>query len=414
MIRNTTFLESQFAALKAQGYHENGYHNHELLFKNQLMDTSIQGVPVSIITGFLGSGKTTLLNHILTQQQGLKTAVLINEFGEIGIDNELIVSSEDDVVELNNGCICCTINEDLVQTVHKILDRPEKIDYLVVETTGIADPLPIAVTFLSTELRGKTRLDSIITVVDCDNFYAKTRETSIAAQQQINYADIILLNKTDLVEPRKLVEIEDKIRQLRPKAKILQTVKANAALPLILSVGLFESDRYFQEETSHSKHHHDHSHHNHEHHHEHAHSHDNHGHNHEHDHGHHHHGHSHHHHEHDHAHHHHDHSHEHHHHDHSDHIDEDGFTSVSFETEQPLDTRKFQYFLDNQLPKSVFRAKGILWLTGSTARHIFHLSGKRFGIEDDEWKGVPKNQLVFIGQNLEHDKLRKLLEDCVC
>ncbi len=378
--------------------------------KNQLMDTSIQGIPVSIITGFLGSGKTTLLNHILTQQQGLKTAVLVNEFGEIGIDNELILSREDDVVELNNGCICCTINEDLVKTIHKILDRPEKIDYLVIETTGIADPLPIALTFLGTELRDKTRLDSIITVVDCDNFYATTKENSVAAQQQITYADIILLNKTDLVEPQQIAKIEDKIRQLRPKAKILQTVKANAALPLILSVGLFESDRYFQEEVSHAEHHHENSHQSHEH----KHSHHDHSHHNQ-EHPHHEHTHAHHHHDHEHHHGHgHEHGHEHHHHDHSNHMDEDGFTSVSFETTQPLDTRKFQYFLDNQIPKSVFRAKGILWLTGSTARHIFHLSGKRFGIEDDEWRGTPKNQLVFIGQNLEQDKLRELLEACVC
>ncbi len=283
------------------------------------MDKSIQGIPVTIITGFLGSGKTTLLNHILTQEQGLKTAVLVNEFGEIGIDNELIISSDDDIVELNNGCICCTINEDLVKTVHKILERKEKIDYLIVETTGVADPLPVAVTFLSTKLRGKTRLDSIITVVDCDNFYAKTKEESIAAKQQITYGDVILLNKTDLVESQAVAKIEDKIRQQRPNARILRTVKGNVSLPLILSVGLFESDRYFQEEISHS-HHHEHEHHHHEH--------------------------------------------EHHHdrHHHSDHLHEDGFTSLSFETEQPLDVRKFLDFLDNQLPESVFRAKGILWL----------------------------------------------------
>lgn len=338
------------------------------------MNTSIQSLPVSIITGFLGSGKTTLLNHILTQQQGLKTAILVNEFGEIGIDNELIISSDDDIVELNNGCICCTINEDLVKTVHKILERKEKLDYLIVETTGVADPLPIAVTFLSTELRGKTRLDSIITLVDCDNFYAKTKEASMAAKQQITYGDVILLNKTDLVESEVVAKIEDKIRQQRPNARILETVKGNVSLPLILSVGLFESDRYFQEEASHSEHHHEHDTHNHHEHHHHR--------------------------------------HEHHHH-HSDHLDEDGFTSLSFETEQPLDLRKFQYFLDNQMPESVFRAKGILWIKGSPARHIFHLSGKRFGIEDDEWKGVPKNQLVFIGQNLEQEKLKELLENCV-
>ena len=347
------------------------------------MDTSIQGIPVSIITGFLGSGKTTLLNHILTQQQGLKTAVLVNEFGEIGIDNELIIKSDDDIVELNNGCICCTINEDLVKTVHKILERKKTLDYLIVETTGVADPVPVAVTFLSTELRGKTRLDSIITVVDCDNFYAEAQKNSTAAYQQITHGDIILLNKTDLVESETVDRIEKQIRQHRGDAKIIRTIKGEVSLALILSVGLFESDRYFQEETSHS------------HHHKHEHDHPGHGHN-----------------EHEHNHHEHGHNHEHHH--HSDHLDEDGFTSLSFETEQPLDIRKFQYFLDNQLPESVFRAKGILWLEGSNARHIFHLSGQRFGIEDDEWKGMPKNQLVFIGQNLEQEKLKELLEGCVC
>lgn len=331
------------------------------------MEKARQSIPVSIITGFLGSGKTTLLNHILTGDQKLKTAVLVNEFGEIGIDNKLIVSNDDDIVELNNGCICCTINEDFVKTVHKILERREKIDYLVVETTGIADPLPIAATFLGAELRGITRLDSIITVVDCDNFYAKSKQESIAAKQQITYGDVILLNKTDLVESDVIKEIEDKIRQQRPNAKILQTVKSKVPLPLILSVGLFESDRYFQEERSHSHaHEHDHHHHEHDHHH------------------------------------------------HSDHLNEDGFTSLSFETEKPIDIHKFQYFLDNQLPEAVFRAKGILWVKGSTARHIFHLSGDRFGIEDDQWQGIPKNQLVFIGQNLETETLKELLKVCVC
>ncbi|MGL4617512.1 MAG: CobW family GTP-binding protein, partial [Chroococcidiopsis sp.] len=134
------------------------------------MDAPKQGLPVTIITGFLGSGKTTLLNHILTNQQGLKTAVLVNEFGEIGIDNELIVTTGEDMVELSNGCICCTINNDLVEAVYKVLERPEKVDYLVVETTGVADPLPVALTFLGTELRDMTRLDSIITVVDAANY----------------------------------------------------------------------------------------------------------------------------------------------------------------------------------------------------------------------------------------------------
>jgi len=224
------------------------------------MSVPKKGLPVTIITGFLGSGKTTLLNHILSNQQGLKTAVLVNEFGEIGIDNELIISSDDSMVELNNGCICCTINEDLIQAVYKVLERPEKIDYLVVETTGLADPLPVALTFLGTELREMTRLDSIVTMVDCANF-SLDLFNSQAALSQITYGDIIVLNKTDLVDEGDVDSLEIRIRDMKEGARILRTSKSQVPLPLILSVGLFESDKYFDTEEEH----HDHDHHDHDH-----------------------------------------------------------------------------------------------------------------------------------------------------
>lgn len=358
------------------------------------MDDSKRGLPVTIITGFLGSGKTTLLNHILTNQEGLKTAVLVNEFGEIGIDNDLLIQTNDDMVELSNGCICCTINNDLMEAVYKILERQDQIDYLVVETTGIADPLPIALTFLGTELRDLTRLDSIVTVVDAENFSIDLFNSQ-AAQNQIAYGDILLLNKVDLVDEADVDLLETRLRDMKPDARIIRTSQSKVPLPLILSVGLFESDKYFAEDSAE----HAHDHHDHEHSHDHAHDHSAHAHEH-HDHDHHDCG--------------HDHDHEHHNH-HSDHLEQDGFTSISFKSDKPLAIRKFQNFLDNQLPSTVFRAKGILWFDESPKRHIFHLSGKRFSLDDSEWGDrTPSNQLVLIGQNLDHDMLKQQLEDCVC
>jgi G3E family GTPase len=352
-----------------------------------ILDAPKHGMPVTIITGFLGSGKTTLLNHILKNQEGVKTAVLVNEFGEVGIDNELIVTTGEDMVELSNGCICCTINNDLVNAVHKVLERQDQIDYLVVETTGLADPLPVALTFLGTELRDLTRLDSIITVVDAEN-YSLDLFNSQAAHSQIAYGDIILLNKADLVDEGDLDRLEIRIRDIKQGARILRTTRSQVPLPLILSVGLFESDQYFQTEEHDHEHHEHHDHHDH-----HDHSECNH------DHGH--------------CTHDHDHDHHHHHH-HSDHLENDGFTSISFQSDKPLAIKKFQYFLDNQLPENVFRAKGILWFDESPRRHVFHLCGKRFSLEDEDWKGEPKNQLVLIGQDLDHETLRNQLEKCIC
>jgi G3E family GTPase len=338
------------------------------------MDPAPSALPVTILTGFLGAGKTTLLNHILSNQQGVKTAVLVNEFGEIGIDNDLVVATGDEMVELSNGCICCSINGELLDAVYRILDRPDPVDYLVVETTGLADPLPVAMTFLGSDLRDATRLDSIITLVDAENFGPEILSGEVA-RSQVVYSDMILLNKCDLVDQARLDSVEQELRAIKNDARILRSVKGAVPLPLLLSVGLFESDRVVAQQ-DHSDCDHDHGHCEHEHH--------------------------------DHAHH----DHAHHDHDH-DHPAIEGFTSLSFQAEGPFALRKFQNFLDNQLPAEVFRAKGILWFNESERRHVFHLAGKRFSIDDSDWPGERKNQIVLIGKGLDHATLKRQLQACV-
>ena len=346
-----------------------------------------RGMPVTIITGFLGSGKTTLLNHILSNNQDWKVAVLVNEFGDINIDSQLLVSMDEDMVELSNGCICCTINDSLVDSVYRILEQHDRVDYMVIETTGVADPLPIILTFLGTELRDLTHLDSIITVVDAETFTPDHFESE-AALKQVTYADITVLNKTDLASPEQLEKLADYIGTVKAGARILHSQQGQVPLPLILDVGYNNPEDYtelVQEEIEQTAREHDHRHHGHDHHEHHGHEH----------HGHEHHGH-----------------HEHHHH-HSAHLENDGFVSIAFESDRPFQIKKFETFLQEELPQDIFRAKGILWFQESELRNIFQLSGPRFDLTGEEWRTPPRNQLVFIGRHLDAEQLRRQLADCL-
>lgn len=330
-------------------------------------------VPVTIITGFLGSGKTTLLNHILNHRQDLKIAVLVNEFGNIDIDSQLLTSADQDMLQLSNGCICCTINDDLVAAVDRLLVQRDKIDYLIVETTGVADPLPIIMTFLGTNLRDHTTLDGVLTLIDAAQFTPDCFDSQ-AAVKQIIYGDLLLLNKTDLVEAQRLDEIEQTLANLRPNPKVLRIQEGQIPLSVVLGLEGLPPERWTETtEGAEQEHHHGHGHH---------------------------------------------HDHHHHNHDHgkdelaSEHLTEDGFMSVAFESDRPFSLRGFQKFLDCQLPQQVYRGKGIVWFADSQQRHVFQLSGKRISLDSTPWSQPPRTQLVFIGRDLDSAWFQAQLQAC--
>ena len=217
-------------------------------------------IPVTVLTGYLGAGKTTLLNRILTEDHGKKYAVIVNEFGEVGIDNDLVVDTDEEIFEMNNGCICCTVRGDLIRILEGLMKRKGRFDAVLIETTGLADPAPVAQTFFMDEdVRAKTRLDAIVTVVDAKNLLARI-DDSPEAEDQVAFADVILLNKVDLVSVEELAAVRAEIRAINPFARVIETERCSVDLGEVLDRGAFDLNRILTVEPDFLKadhHHHD-------------------------------------------------------------------------------------------------------------------------------------------------------------
>ncbi len=312
-------------------------------------------IPATILTGFLGAGKTTLLNYILDQQHGYKFGIIVNEVGEIGIDGQLVENQKEEIVQMNNGCVCCTVRKDLVKGIQQLLKRGG-FDYLLVETTGIADPGPVAQTFMNIpQLQQLVRLDSIITVVDAEQIHKQMKETE-TAREQIAMADFVLLNKTDLVDEEGLGKLEKEIRELNPHTQIFRTNKSQVNLKELLDMNAFDVDHKlsvdpdFLNELKETRHHHD-------------------------------------------------------------------IESFSFLFDKPFDIDKLENFIQRLSDEEkVYRSKGIVWIDKNPRRAIFHGVNNRFTIFWDRlWNKdeARKSQLVFIGKALHKEKIEKQLGDCL-
>ena len=357
--------------------------------------------PVTVLTGYLGAGKTTLLNRILSEDHGKRYAVIVNEFGEIGIDNDLIVGADEEVFEMNNGCVCCTVRGDLIRVLSGLMKRQSLkggggFDAIIVETTGLADPGPVAQTFfMDDDVRAKTRLDSVTTVVDAKHLPLRLKDSKEAAEQ-IAFADQIILNKTDLVSEGELVEVERAIRTLNPLAPIHRAQRSNVPLEMILGRDSFDLSRITELEPDflnpghgEAGHVHDehcgHDHHGHDHH---AHDHGG-GRGHD---------------EHDHIH---------------DHVAESGIRGISLTADKPLNGAKVTAWLNTLLQArgpDILRAKGILDVAGEDRRLVFQavhmiLEGDFQGV----WRAGDKrySRMVFIGRNLDEAMLRQGFEQTV-
>ncbi|MCO5070718.1 MAG: GTP-binding protein [Rhizobiaceae bacterium] len=349
-----------------------------------MADSNVQQVPVTVLTGYLGAGKTTLLNRILSENHGKRYAVIVNEFGEIGIDNDLIVESDEEIYEMNNGCVCCTVRGDLIRVVEGLTRRPGRFDAIVVETTGLADPVPVAQTFFMDEdVRSKTKLDAVVALVDAKHLPLRLKDSK-EAEDQIAFADVIVLNKTDLVTPEELAKVEATIRAINPTAKIHRTERSGVALSEVLDRGAFDLSRTLENDPHFLDESHDHDHicgpdcdHDHDHHH---------------------HGHG-------------------HHHDAASDIHDVSVRSISLRGGE-MDPKKFFPWIEKITQMegpNILRLKGIIAIKDDPDRYV--LQGVHMIIEGDHqrpWKDGEQHEsrLVFIGRDLDEARLRQSFEAC--
>ena len=339
-------------------------------------------IPVTVLTGYLGAGKTTLLNRILSEDHGKRYAVIVNEFGEIGIDGQLVVGADEEVFEMNNGCVCCTVRGDLIRVVQGLMKRQASagrgFDAIVVETTGLADPGPVAQTFfVDDDVRSRTKLDSVTTVVDAKHVMA-TLDDSREAREQIAFADQIVLNKTDLVTESELAAVEARLRRLNPLAKIHRAQRSNVPLETVLGRGGFDLGRITALEPEFLNPAHG----------EEGHVHDE------------------------------DCDHDHEGHEHHDHVHDDGIKGISLVATRPLDANKVSRWLNELLQTrgpDILRAKGIIDVAGEERRLVFQ--AVHMILEGDfqrPWseKDTRESRMVFIGRDLDEPALRAGFEGC--